>query len=241
MKTNTFPEVNQSMIDDYLNSKQLAGWSDSMIKRTRKRLADFCVDFYENPQIVNNGFEEWRAVLKNKGLSERTINEYLAAAVHFVEYAGITTVYGYNKRESNLTGLEYGHLKVLEKAGGKKSNNQSYLWRCQCSCGKIIELPADQLRKGFHTSCGCQKAERLKKINQYVDGTSLRMVFSDTVRKDNTTGHKGVYLKNGRFAARIQYKGKRYYLGTFDKIEDAVSVRREAEEKIREACAEEFY
>ena len=241
MKTDRIATVvDQSLIDDFLTEKQRAGWSDSMIKRTRKRLAVFCADFSENPKIVTEGLSMWQKQLEERNLSIRTIKEYTAAAVQFIEYSKIAEVDGYNRRFSNLSGRKFGNLIVLERADGKKSSDQSFLWRCQCSCGKVVEIPADQLNKGLHTSCGCQKAKRLKEMNQYVDGTSLRMVFSDTVRRDNTSGYKGVYLKDGRYAVRIQYKGKRYYLGTFEHIEDAISERKEAEEKIREACQAEY-
>jgi len=41
--------------------------------------------------------------------------------------------------------------------------------------------------------------------------------------KDNTSGHKGVYLKNGKWMALIQKNRKRQYLGFFDRFEDACS------------------
>jgi len=239
MKTNTFPVIDQRMVDDFLNSKKLTGWSDSMIKRVKSRLAVFCVDFSNNPQIVEDGLAGWEKQLEDRKLSACTIREYVTVVSQFLNYIGITEVKRKSKREIDLTGREFGNLKVLRKIGGR-SLDRSCIWECQCSCGKIVMIPANQLTKGFHTSCGCQKTKRLSEANQYVDGTSLRMVFSDTIRSDNTSGCKGVYLKNGRWAVRIQYKGKRYYLGTFDKMEDAISARKKAEEKIREACTEEF-
>lgn len=144
------------------------------------------------------------------------------------------------KRRGNpleLTGKSFGDLTALEACPDKRSKERSILWKCQCSCGKIVEIPANELTKGFHTSCGCKRVERLQAANQYVDGTSLRMVFSDTVRSDNTSGYKGVYWKKDRWAVRIQYKGRRYFLGTYDKLEEAIKVRKEAEERIREEAA----
>jgi len=41
------------------------------------------------------------------------------------------------------------------------------------------------------------------------------------IRKDNTTGCRGVHVINGKYIARLQYKGIRYSLGTFNSIEDA--------------------
>lgn len=48
----------------------------------------------------------------------------------------------------------------------------------------------------------------------------------------NTSGYNGVYRnrKSGRWTAQITFKGKTYYLGSFDDIEDAVKARRRGEE-----------
>lgn len=48
----------------------------------------------------------------------------------------------------------------------------------------------------------------------------------------NTSGYTGVYQnkKTGRWIANITFKGKKYHLGTFDKIEDAVRARKLGEE-----------
>ena len=48
--------------------------------------------------------------------------------------------------------------------------------------------------------------------------------------KNNTSGQKGVSERNGRFRAEIRYHGKTIYLGTCDTIEEAVLVRKRAEE-----------
>lgn len=53
-------------------------------------------------------------------------------------------------------------------------------------------------------------------------------------QKDNTSGVKGVYKITGynRWAAQINANGKRYYLGSYDSLEEAVAVRREAENQL---------
>ena len=51
------------------------------------------------------------------------------------------------------------------------------------------------------------------------------------LRKDNTSSVKGVYYSNNKWVASIQVNKKRIYLGSFDKFEDAVRVRKEAENK----------
>lgn len=53
---------------------------------------------------------------------------------------------------------------------------------------------------------------------------------------NNTSGKKGVYWNNSRqkWQASITYNKKTYYLGRYEKFEDAVKAREEAEEKIHQ-------
>ena len=50
------------------------------------------------------------------------------------------------------------------------------------------------------------------------------------------SANRGVYFicKNGKWMARIQYKGKIYSLGSYTRKEDAISARKHAEEWVRE-------
>lgn len=226
--------ITNDLINDFLISKRNTGWSDRMIQRAKRRLVIFYADFERKNKFSSENLSEWRTTLEERGLSKRTINEYISLVNQFISFVSVDEFPENNKRSLNLAGQEFGDLRVIEKTGRSNFSDRSIIWRCQCKCGNVVEIPATQLRKGCHTSCGCQKVKRLKEVNQYTEGTSLRMVFSDTVRRDNTSGCKGVYQKNGRWAARIQYKGKRYFLGVYDKLEDAVTARKEAEEKVRE-------
>lgn len=45
------------------------------------------------------------------------------------------------------------------------------------------------------------------------------------LNKNNSSGHKGVYHTNNKWAAYIQFNNKRYHLGYFDTIEEAVVIR----------------
>jgi len=50
--------------------------------------------------------------------------------------------------------------------------------------------------------------------------------------KNNTSGVSGVYLlQSGKWSARISYNGKKFSLGSFSTFEEAVIVRKEAENK----------
>ena len=52
--------------------------------------------------------------------------------------------------------------------------------------------------------------------------------------KNNTSGYKGVTWAKDKekWCAQIVFKGKRYYLGYYEKKEEAVEARKEAEEKL---------
>lgn len=53
------------------------------------------------------------------------------------------------------------------------------------------------------------------------------------MKSDNTSGHTGVDPRpNGKFHARIQIRGVKTYLGTFDSLEKAARVRAAAEERM---------
>ena len=63
-------------------------------------------------------------------------------------------------------------------------------------------------------------------------GTSLDILKSTKVPENNTSGAKGVYWIRGRWVAKIVFQKKAYYLGTFDRFEEAVAARKQAEDMI---------
>lgn len=58
------------------------------------------------------------------------------------------------------TGNRHGRLLVLEEAPYKKG--RAVKWKCQCSCGNIVNVEGSMLRKGNTKSCGCLKNDLLK-------------------------------------------------------------------------------
>ena len=133
----------------------------------------------------------------------------------------------------NLTGKTFGSLIVLEESS-RISADRSRYWKCRCSlCGREKEIPANQLMKGVQVSCGCGKEKRLQETNGYIDGTCLKRVLSDKISSNNTSGCKGVFQKRGKWAAQIQYKRKTYYLGSYNRFEDAVEARMQAEADVK--------
>jgi len=49
------------------------------------------------------------------------------------------------------------------------------------------------------------------------------------LRKDNSTGHKGIHIADGKYLARIRFKNVRHYLGVFKTLEEAVQAYRDKE------------
>ena len=56
----------------------------------------------------------------------------------------------------DLTGNIYGKLTVIAKLGYLKGKT---LYKCQCNCGKLLDLPHIALTSGNTKSCGCSKSE----------------------------------------------------------------------------------
>ena len=65
-----------------------------------------------------------------------------------------------SSRRIDLTGRQFGRLKVLEEADN--SNRTGEYWKCVCSCGRLIEVSKESLCAGKTKSCGCLQAETRK-------------------------------------------------------------------------------
>jgi hypothetical protein len=85
----------------------------------------------------------------------------------------------------------------------------------------------------------------MSNLIHYVEGTNIERIRNrEKLNKNNTSGVRGVYpvKKNGEivaWVAQIKFKGKMKYLGTFDTLEEAAAVRKEAE-KIFDEVIERF-
>lgn len=174
-------------------------------------------------------------------------NEHFANA-HELK-AGKCKSCGCKKREKgtyyvDLTGMRFGRLTALYPTD-KRSKKASVYWHCRCDCGTEVDVTEDALKHGNYKSCGCLKNENQKNIYtqlHLIDGTCVEMLEKRKYRSDNTSGFRGVSLqKNGRFRASIGFKGRRFYLGIYDSMQEAVEARMEAEEKIHGGFVKAYY
>lgn len=126
--------------------------------------------------------------------------------------------------KNDITGQTFGKLKVIS------FNKIEKKWLCVCECGKHIEVTAGNLKSGNTKSCGCA----------YIDHAHRNIIFGtrpqqlDVIYKNNKSGVRGVYYCKNRkkWRAEIMFQGKKYYLGSYDYIQDAIDIRKEAENEL---------
>lgn len=228
-------QITKYQIDEFLEKLKSDEKSQSTIAEYRRNLNRL----YETAE-KNNGLlteevlAEWKKQQLHQKIAPGTITNRVVKINHFLRYLGLEELCFKNGGRQNLAGMRFGDLIAIEPTE-KRTADRSVYWKCRCiACGKEKEIPANQLRRGAQISCGCNRENRLQKTNGYIEGTCLKNVFSDKLSKNNTSGHKGVFQKRGKWAASIQYKKKNYYLGSYDKLEDAVEARKEAENWVRD-------
>ena len=133
----------------------------------------------------------------------------------------------------NFIGERFGELTVQEYMG--KQNGMHY-WRCICDCGNTTVVGQTLLQSGKTKSCGCLQSKVIFENLRLVEGTSVTILESVMHRrsKANTSGFTGVYYnqRSHKWIANIGFKGRNIYLGSYDRIEDAVSARKQAEQRI---------
>lgn len=149
---------------------------------------------------------------------------------------------GYSRKKLDLTGQRYGYLRVLAPADNIGSRTA---WLCRCDCGRETVVKTCHLRCGHTQSCGCQDGSGTPRVAlglTYIDGTCVEMLRSKRVRCNNTSGVSGVdwWASKGRWRASICFKGKRHYLGSYIRFEDAVEARKNAEENLHDRFLKEY-
>lgn len=142
-----------------------------------------------------------------------------------------------NPPRKDWIGSRFGMLEVVAYEGKEKG---CHLWKCHCDCGKEVVVRQSNLQIGHTASCGCQVD--IKKNVHFVEGTSVEHIASKKVFSSNTSGYRGVYQnkRNSRWVAQITFKGKTYYLGSYERIEDAVEIRKKAETELFDGFLEKY-
>lgn len=130
-----------------------------------------------------------------------------------------------------LVGKRFGKLTVTGYAGKEGGMHR---WKCRCDCGKETTVGQTLLQSGKTKSCGCLQASAITNNLKLCEGTSVAILEARKTRPiaTNTSGCNGVYRnkKTEKWVAQITFKRKTYYLGSYEKLEDAVKARHRGEE-----------
>lgn len=227
--------ITKEQIENYLNKLRSEGKSNNVIAEYQRNLKQL----YETAKIHNYALDKevlktWRMNQEKQGIALGTVTNRTVKINHFLRYLNLEDLCFQKGDKQDLKGKQFGNLIAIEPTKYRSADRSIY-WKCRCKiCGNEKKIPANQLKKGVQISCGCERANRLQKTNGYIDGTCLKNIFSDKISKNNTSGHKGVYQKRGKWAAKIQYKKKVYYLGSYDRMEDAIDARKMAENFVKD-------
>lgn len=95
------------------------------------------------------------------------------------------------KYPMDLTGIRFGRLTVLEKAGvqGQGKRGSRSLWRCRCDCGNEIIVIRNSLVCGNTRSCGCLEQEN-KKTMHLKHGMAKTRLWKIWIDMGNRCGRK---------------------------------------------------
>lgn len=195
-----------------------------------KSLLDF---LGEKPYVTKTKLKEWRADLKNRGYAEQTIGNYVKYLNRYLDFVGCSAIRFNKGRAKNIKGLEFGFLTAIEPTDKKYRGDT--IWRCRCRCGNYIDVPVASLTQFNTMSCGCLHGKSIARANMYIDDTSLTAALNNTVTSSKSeSGYKGVTRKRDKWHAYITYKGKRYSLGSYEVLKEAVAARAAAKAMVVE-------
>jgi len=99
----------------------------------------------------------------------------------------------------NLTGNRFGKLVVLYPAG--KNGTGRCVWECQCDCGNVTIVPANNLTSGNTQSCGCLRKEKERHTEQ-----SAKMAWEKKpvcVEEFNKVIRKAKGMSYGKYVAQL--------------------------------------
>ena len=106
----------------------------------------------------------------------------------------------------DITNQKYGRLTVIKRAEDRVSpaGKHRVMWTCQCECGRIKDISADNLKGGKTLSCGCLQKQRVQEtIGKHGDTDSRlynvwsaikRRCYKDYEPKFSRYGGRGIKM-----------------------------------------------
>lgn len=168
-------------------------------------------------------------------------DEAVKAYDKFVQKHGLKS-----RKLQNLTGKQFGHLKVLKRAKSRKGN--SY-WECVCDLdGNIIEVEMGALIHGKQTRCGEHKDGKIPAEYSKQQTAKYKGTIPGALKRKrpltNTSGVKGVatlHTKRGlRYRAGITVRGKLHIGHVVKKLTVATTELHELEQQYKKPVLDEI-
>lgn len=226
-------ELTPESITAYLTHEKENGASADCLRQRRTHITGLYDWLPADKTLSYDLLRQWRESLHACGYSQTTVSNYIKNINRYLDFIGRSDLRFNKGKAKDLTGQQFGYITAL--APTEERDRKDVIWRCQCRCGKEVLLPATRLLTGNTQSCGCIVVQHLQTVNQYIDHTSIRSALEEKVESIHAaSGYTGVIAKRGKWQAYITYKGKRYSLGCYTKIEDAVKARAYAKDMARD-------
>ena len=220
-------------VDAFLAAQKDNGASRDQMRQRRGFVTNLYLWLPDDKQLSKERLAQWREDMQEKGYTQQTISNYVKGINLYLDFMGWSEIRFRRGRSKDIRGLTFGYLTPVEPTDAR--DRKDVVWRCHCKCGNIVELPATRLLVGNTLSCGCMKVETIRTASKAIDGTHLVLSLKDDKQKNDTqSGYTGVSKKRDKWCAYITYKRKRYNLGTYYKLEDAVKARARAKELVME-------
>ena len=136
----------------------------------------------------------------------------------------------------DLAGKTIGAFTVISYH--HSGENKNVYWNCRCNvCGNECITTTHKIKA--NKSCGCLERKSLD-IGQclcrdsHQEGTSIYQISDLKEYKTNTTGKRGVSYdkRSSKYTARITFKNKRFWLGSYPTFDEAKQARELAEHNI---------
>lgn len=106
----------------------------------------------------------------------------------------------------NLVGKRFGRLLVIKEL--EKRYQRKIVWRCQCDCGNIIEVPTTYLTTGDTSSCGCLKRD--------VSREAMKKISKNNLGSNHYNWKGGVSTENQKIRSSPEYVQWRNYVFASD-------------------------
>ena len=114
----------------------------------------------------------------------------------------------------DITNQHFGKLTAIERDGKYKTQ---HIWKCQCECGNICNIPVGHLLSGHTSSCGCDRSSRGESIiTQFLVDNGIQ--FKREYTFDDLRSAKNIKLRfdfalmyKGELKCLIEYQGQQHY------------------------------